>query len=448
MKLKTKIQFANHASILISSNGIGLLTDPWYQGDAFHKGWSLLYENKNSEVVTLLKKTTHIWISHEHPDHFSISFFKKFGDIIKERNIHFLFQKTEDKRVVNFLKANGFNVSELLFNRTIYLEDKFSVTCIKDGFYDSGLLIEANSEKILNLNDCEVTTFPRAKEVKAITGDVDILLTQFSYAAWKGGKSNKTWRKRAAKEKLETIVLQTEVFRPKIVVPFASFIFFSNETNFYLNDAANKPADVIDALSHNNEVETIIMKPGDEIAGNTKTHDSGSAITFWNRKYNNLAKNTLLKYPSVPYHELQKDYAIYRERVLNNNNPILMKMVRYLSPIKIFYPICIEVQDLNMKILVNFFDDKLKIVSDSPHLKMHSGSLKFLFKNSFGFDTLTVNGCFEEAKSKGFVLAAKTLAIENLNNLGIRFTIATLFNFKIIKLFLTRLYRVARKLEE
>ena len=26
---------------------------------------------------------------------------------------------------------------------------------------------------------------------------------------------------------------------------------------------------------------------------------------------------------------------------------------------------------------------------------MHSESLSFIFKNEFGFDTLTVNGCFE-----------------------------------------------------
>ena len=53
-------------------------------------------------------------------------------------------------------------------------------------------------------------------------------------------------------------------------------------------------------------------------------------------------------------------------------------------------------------------------------LCMHSESLNFMFKNSFGFDTLTVNGSFEEVTKNGFVRATKTLAIENLNNLGIK----------------------------
>ena len=40
--MKTSIQFINHASIIVSDGEIGVLSDPWYTGDAFHKGWNLL----------------------------------------------------------------------------------------------------------------------------------------------------------------------------------------------------------------------------------------------------------------------------------------------------------------------------------------------------------------------------------------------------------------------
>ena len=83
---KTSLQFINHASILVSHGDISLLSDPWYQGDAFHKGWNLIHELKDDEIITLLDRVTHIWISHEHPDHFSILFFKKFGHILKANN--------------------------------------------------------------------------------------------------------------------------------------------------------------------------------------------------------------------------------------------------------------------------------------------------------------------------------------------------------------------------
>ena len=85
---KTNIEFINHASVLISCGKINLLSDPWYSGEVFHHGWRLIYELQDSRIVDVLKKTTHIYISHEHPDHFSPPFFlnKNIKKILKENN--------------------------------------------------------------------------------------------------------------------------------------------------------------------------------------------------------------------------------------------------------------------------------------------------------------------------------------------------------------------------
>ena len=203
--MKSSIEFINHACVIVKNDEISLLSDPWFEGNAFHKGWNLLHETNELEVKKIINKITHIWISHEHPDHFSILFFKKFKLHIIEKSIKILFQETKDKRVINFLKNQGFDCEELKLNKKIFLSKNFSITCIKDGFYDSGLLIISNKEKILNLNDCEINSHSRINEVHSITGNVDVLLTQFSFAAWKGGKKNTKWRKLAASEKLKTI---------------------------------------------------------------------------------------------------------------------------------------------------------------------------------------------------------------------------------------------------
>ena len=79
-------------------------------------------------------------------------------------------------------------------------------------------------------------------------------------------------------------------------------------------------------------------------------------------------------------------------------------------------------------------------------LSMNSESINFIFKNSFGFDILTVNGCFEEEKQNRFTDATQTLAIENLNNIVINFQLKIFFNFSLIKLFLQCLSRVSRNL--
>ena len=446
MTMKTSVKFINHASVVVSDENISLLSDPWFSGDAFHKGWNLLHETNENDIKKLLQKITHIWISHEHPDHFSISFFQNYSEILKNNSIKVLFQKTNDKRVFKFLTAKGLDVNELEFNKTLKLSDDFTVKCIKDGFYDSGLLIDSHGDKILNLNDCEITTPSRVKEVFSLTGKVDVLLTQFSYAAWKGGIKNKQWRVNAAQEKINTIKLQTETFQPKYLIPFASFFYFSNKENFYLNDSANRPEQLEDKLQKYSEKLTI-MAPNDVLGGKIDRLDNIKAINFWKNKYEKLLTLNQNQFSTTDLNILNDSFKTYCERIEKNNNLFLIKIIRIFSPIRAFMPIIIKITDLNLNLKFDYVSKKFSETSEQAMLSMKSESLNFLFKNSFGFDTLTVNGCFEEVQKNGFVKATKTLAIENLNNLGIKIELKTLFNISIIKLFLTRLYRVSRKLD-
>ena len=443
--MNTSIEFINHACVIIKSDEVSLLSDPWFEGDAFHKGWNLLHETSELEIEKILSKITHIWISHEHPDHFSILFFKKFKLRIIDQSIKILFQETKDKRVINFLKNQGIDCEELTLNKKIYLTKTFSLTCIKDGFYDSALLINSNNDKILNLNDCEINSQSRIDEVNSITENVDVLLTQFSFAAWKGGKNNKKWRSEAAKEKIETMKKQIEGFKPKYIIPFASFIYFSNIENNYLNDAINKPQVVMDELKNLNS-KIVLMKPNDILGGENQKISNSEALNFWQTKYSSINNKKLNYFEKIPYDEIFANFQIYSERIEKKNNFWLMKIIRIISPISVFKPVTVEILDLNINVEFDYLNKKFFQTDRKPQLSMKSESLNFLFKNNFGFDTLTVNGCFEEKKKDGFVSSTKTLAIENLNNLGIYISFKTLFNFEIIKLFLSRLYRVSKKL--
>ena len=75
-----------------------------------------------------------------------------------------------------------------------------------------GIIISKN---ILNLNDCPLNTESELKSFFKKYGSFDILLTQFSYAAWKGGKNNKNWREDAAQEKISAIIKQCEILKIK-----------------------------------------------------------------------------------------------------------------------------------------------------------------------------------------------------------------------------------------
>ena len=444
-KNKTKVHFINHASILIEHNDISLLSDPWYQGDVFHKGWNLIHELQDEEIDRLLDKVSHIWISHEHPDHFSILFFKKFGQKIKSNKIKLLFQAVSDKRVEDFLVKSGYDLQILTYDLWTKLSDDFDILCFKDGFYDSGLAVKTSDKTILNLNDCEINNEKKLSKLVSKIGKCDILATQFSYAAWKGGVENSSWRRLAAKEKIETMKLQSLYFEPKMVIPFASYIYFSNYANFYLNDASNNPNDVIEAFKK--EDTTInVMKPFESFENLEAEVDNKESIEFWDYAYNSIDKRKLNSFDTVSFKELEESFNLYTDRIFKRNSRWFMQLVKYLSPLSAFKPVVINIYDLEITVNLDLFSNNLKQTSSNPDISMSSESLKFLLKNTFGFDTLTVNGCFEESSVSGFSRAARTLAIENLNNMGFQFRPQIIFNFDIIVMFISRLWAVSKKI--
>lgn len=444
--MHTHIEFINHSAVIISSADVRILCDPWFEGDAFHKGWNLIYENDDESIEQILERLTHIWISHEHPDHFSVRFFIKYKQILKRKKVTILFQSTRDRRVYSFLQAQGMVVQELEDGKKTNIGiSGVKVTCYRDGFYDSALLFEYEGEKILNLNDCEVSTYDKAASMAKTVGEVDILLTQFSYAAWKGGVNNLQWRREAAAAKLETIKIQMNAFKPKFVIPFASYIFFSNQLNKYLNDSINTPEKVLGHFSLS-KASVIAMKPYDCFKGYFDRAAHDAALVFWSTHYGQIHTRQFHEYTTVSLVELQKSYVLYQTRIRNANQFWFMNLLRLISFFAILKPVILHIYDLHINLTVNLFSKRLESTSSEADLSLHSESLNFLFNNSFGFDTLTVNGCFEEAKAGGFIRATKTLAIENLNNLGIKLSPSILLNVKIIRVFINKLFRVRRKL--
>ena len=446
MKSKTSVQFVNHASILIKHGDIGLLSDPWYQGEAFHNGWNLIHELQDNEIDTLLEQVTHIWISHEHPDHFSILFFKKFGAALKARNIQIVFQKTTDKRVENFILKSGYNLKIIPFNSWLKLSSEVEILCFKDGFYDSGLAVKTDDKTILNLNDCEIKNDERCKQILKITGECDILASQFSYAAWKGGADNIAWRRLAAKEKINTMILQASYFKPKIVIPFASYVYFSNTANYYLNDSANKPRDIVDAF-HHSEPAVKVMRPFEVLENLSTDFDNTESLEFWEQAFKLIDQQNLNTYQITTLEDLEVSFQKYKERVFTNNSKWFIWSAKYLSPIAAFKPFILNITDLDLNISIDLFADSLCESSSDPDISMYSESLKFIFSNTFGFDTLTVNGCFEEERDGGFSRMTRTFAIENLNNIGITFRPNIVLNYQVISMFISRLLAISKKLK-
>src|SRR5262249_17264173 len=99
------IRWINHAGFELRTEGIRIVCDPWLTGLAFNGGWSQLAETRFAPDD--FAGVDYLWLSHEHPDHFSPRDLKSIPAPIRA-TISILFQKTSDHRVAKFCRDLGF----------------------------------------------------------------------------------------------------------------------------------------------------------------------------------------------------------------------------------------------------------------------------------------------------------------------------------------------------
>ena len=443
--MSSSVRLINHASVKITVDDTSILSDPWYEGSVFHKGWKLIHEVPQNEYLKYLEKTDYIYVSHEHPDHFSPAFFldKNIKSLIVKNNTKILFQETKDRRVINFLKKNGYEVIEVLNNSYVTLKNNIKIKIIKFGYVDSALIVEGSKHKILNLNDCPLNEVADIKKFKNEHGNFDLLLTQFSYAAWKGNKDNKNFRKSAAEEKLKTLINQYKILECKKVIPFASFIYFSNELNKFMNDEINKPHIIQNYLMK--EIDSVILAPGEEQSiDNLK--QSESTINFWKSEYSKLNILPIEKYNnSINFKDLHEEYNNYKNKLFTINSKFIIFLASKIKFLKFFQPLNIFLLDHKKHYELSLINGFKETHKNNYDISMHSESLRFIFKNDFGYDTLTVNGCFDASK-EGFIKTTRTFAIGSLNSMGLKVNYGLIFNLNLILFFFKLLKKVSKKL--
>jgi UDP-MurNAc hydroxylase len=406
-----QLTLVNHACVKIATSDAVILCDPWIDGPAFHDGWDLLVPTPIG-FDELTSDVTHVWISHEHPDHFSPKLLARLP-----RTVTVLFQQTRDGRVKQFCESKGFRVIELAPYAPRAISPTTTVTSAAHDFYDSWLHVSDGASSILDLNDCQLDDPRKLAALRDRLGAPDVLLTQFSYAAWKGGRDRVDYRRYAARRKLATMTAQIRALSPRAVVPFASLVYFSNRENAYLNDAVNDIATAARAIEAAGAT-ALVLYPGDRVAVGT-AHDDGPARARYAERFAELP-SLPLRAPaaSVPIAELERGFAAYRQRVFAANSERLIRLLRRVPLLGAFHPVAVRLTDLDTVVTVSVVDGFRVVPTATPDVSMHSTSLAFVFGNLFGFDTLTVNGRFE-ATPRGFARMTKSLAIGSLNAMGL-----------------------------
>ena len=406
------IEWVNHASFVLRSGQTSLLSDPWLFGSAFNDGWELLVPSQFTTAD--MAEVSALWFSHVHPDHFAPQVLKQVPKDVRKR-LPVYFQKTSDQQVAKFCRGIGFPVTEVPGGDSVDVADDFRLTIGRVPFYDSWSLVETGGKRILNLNDC---LLHRKKDLDRLTeevGHVDVLLTQFSYAQWIGGPDDVAARKEAATEKLEWMSRQLEAIRPKICIPFASFVRFAHEENAYLNDQRNTVEAAVEVIERAGS-RPVVLYPGDNWTVG-EPHDSTLAMKRYAAAWD-VADQPLLRSRSVDLEQLLFLGQKTHKRMTKRNNRLLLRLAS-LPPAHFGGPITIHVSDLD-RVVEFHWATGLRVVDappDQASISMHSHSLAFILRFDYGIDTLSVNGRFS-ADENGRSRVLRAFGVNQLNNNG------------------------------
>jgi UDP-MurNAc hydroxylase len=376
------IEWVNHASFIVESGPVRLISDPWLEGTAFNNGWNLLTPTKLA--YDDFASITHIWFSHEHPDHFSPPNLKKIPEEFRSR-ITVLFHETRDKRVARLCRSLNFQVQELPNAVPVELSRGFRILCGTSGLLDSWVALFCEGKTLLNMNDCVFTRQQELSSIERKVGKVDVLLSQFSYANWVGNPGDHETQKKHALRKFSEMAKQIAAFRPAQFIPFASFIYFCHDENFFMNQNVNRIADTYRFTSHDLETDTVILYPGDRWEVGTALAP-GEAIRKYEEDFDRALKSVPVTSPEIDYRKLKLAANALVSKCIKANSPIFLRAMA---------PAVVHLSDLKKDVELAFRYGLREAQGKQPDIIMSSDSLFYCMKTDWGGETLEINGRFQ-----------------------------------------------------
>ena len=387
-----KITFVSHASFWLESKNVTLLCDPWTKGKPFNEAWALL--SPSAEVP--YEQVDYVWISHEHPDHFSFPTLKAIPESDRRR-ITVLYQKHSSPRIVDALhKLNFDHVRELPLYRWITLKPGFDIVCGSVGSMDSFLAVRSEGECVLNLNDCVLNPM-QTRYLRRLVGRVSLLFTQFSFANWIGNYSDEMG---AVQQKLDDLQFRIDTFHPESTIPFASFMYFCDQENSWMNRLMVTPARI--ALMNFPGVH--FMYPGDEWDSKIRTFQSADAVAKYMRDIERIKID-----PTRPGVEEEK----IRDAVLKMLGALHKHFGKTI--LTRIHPFEIYVHDLNR--MFSIFPAQVRCdVRDATaesaagaRFVMCSQVAWYTFKHTWGWNTLETSGMYLDRKFEESGLIARCI---------------------------------------
>ncbi|WP_431879485.1 MBL fold metallo-hydrolase [Amycolatopsis sacchari] len=170
----SSIRYLGHAGFVVEHRGTRILMDPWFF-PAFLGSWFPYPDNRFLLDDVVSGEFDYLYVSHAHEDHYDEKLLRRL-----DRSTKVIVAKYRSKVMVRHFRDLGFeNVTALAHRESLELGPGLTATMLLDTSHkeDSGLLLDLDGFRFLDLNDCNTP-------MSELPGDVDLLAAQFSGAMW------------------------------------------------------------------------------------------------------------------------------------------------------------------------------------------------------------------------------------------------------------------------
>ena len=399
---------------MVRTDAALLVSDPWLEGAVLDGAWDLIDGSSSHaallDTLNAAGVPVYIWCSRAQPDHLSLPFLRRFRS--EFRGIAtFLYRPGRDMRIGEELRRQRLPVAACPDGVTVALAGDLRLTALANGDGDSACLLSCGGRSILNLGDRALATaaacHAAAPRIGKAASRIDLLLTGFGHMGWCGNPEGFAQREAAAKAAVERLALQVECFRPRLVVPIASFARFARADNVWLNGGRLPPAELLE-LSRLEGVRNVIrfLVPGASIDLQRDTpatlacaHER--ALEHWAECWRKRPP-PLPRPPQASLGELKAAFSRYREQVAAGMH-VLPRVLETVGPLR---PLLLHLPDLRQTVELSYrkgfrlmprMDGEQRVA----HVAMLSGTALQLLRAADGFDTVYAGGCFWTLRRSG-----------------------------------------------
>ena len=403
------LTFLNHGCWLLRTDRALLLADPWLEGAVHNNACRLLDDATGSAaLITALNAgglPVFVWCSSSRPEHLSRSFVQRFR--AEFRGIATFLCREDDWRLADELRRYRLAVARCPPGAPRTLATGLHLTAHAGSDGESYCLIACGRYTLLHPGERALASAAvcrrAAAQLRAGQVRIDLLLTGFADLAWDGDAAQTTRGNAAAERGIGRMACQIDAFRPRLVVPVASFAHFGRIDNAWRNHGRPTPLDLLEAPALATLRGVIrFMRPGMQIDLDSATpatlraqHEE--ALAYWIARWRERPP-PLPRPPRAPLAALKDAFASYSHRA----GVHLHGLPRLLEWLGVVRPLHLALPDLHRTIVLSYRHGLRSLVRDArADIAMCSGTALYLLQAGDGFDTTVAGGCLQSMHARG-----------------------------------------------